>query len=261
MNSIIMKAVAAVVVIFFSLSVQAQGSKSVETKNGIIYGGFGSFRIFYTNSDISLKRTGEPHFDITLYDVKGVDEGGVKFHTAPMFAWEVGYYFKKKKFGLEYHYDHIKYFVTQDQRVRMKGSINGVIYDKDTTLVKEFLQMEHSDGGNYAMVNLVKWIPIASDKKGNHVLTGIVKGGFGLVNPKTNTTIMGEKRDDKYHISGYVTGIETGLRYNFFKHFFLQGSFKGSYANYTQFLIAGGYGQQRWMAAQFMYMLGGQISL
>jgi hypothetical protein len=246
--------------VFISICGFAQ-NKTVETKNGIIYGGFGSFRIFYSNSDITFQKNGHPGFDFTLYDVKARDEGGLHFNTAPMFAWELGYYFKKKKFGLEYHYDHIKYYVEEDQRVHMKGSINGVILDKDTTLGADFVKMEHSDGGNYAMVNVVKWIPLAADKKGNHVLNAVVKGGLGLVNPKTNTTIMGEHRDDKYHISGYVTGIETGLRYNFFRHFFLQGSFKGTYANYSQFLIAGGYGHQRWFAAQFIYMLGGQFAL
>ena len=47
----------------------------------------------------------------------------------------------------------------------MKGAINGKIYDADTSLTEDFVQLEHSDGGNYAMVNLVKWVPLAADKK------------------------------------------------------------------------------------------------
>src|SRR5215218_1685094 len=116
---------------FIPLSGWGQLNQSAETKNGIIYGGFGSLRIHYTNSDISFQRNSHPGFDFTLYNVKAKDEGGLRFQTAPMFSWELGYYFKEKKFGLEYHYDHIKYFVQQNQRVHMKGSINGVIYDQD----------------------------------------------------------------------------------------------------------------------------------
>jgi hypothetical protein len=240
---------------------QAQVKKQQKEKKGTLYFAFGSHRTFYSPSDITLQRRDNPAFDFTLYNVKAKDEGGVRFHTAPQFSYTVGYYFKKKGFGLEYHYDHIKYFMTQDQVVKMNGMINGKLYDKDTMLTKDFVQLEHSDGGNYAMVNVVKWFPVASDKKGNHTLDLIATGGFGLVNPKTNTTILGNHRDDKYHISGYVIGLETGLKYSFFKNFYLSGSFKGAYANYKQFLIANGYGHQRWFSAQVIYLLGAQFPL
>jgi hypothetical protein len=230
-------------------------------KKGILYGGFGSHRSYYTPSDITFKKRGGPVFDFTLYDVKAKDEGGVRFKTAPQFSWELGYYFTRKKFGIEYHYDHIKYFVQQNQKVHMAGSIGGTIYNKDTVINPQFVQMEHSDGGNYAMINIVKWIPLVLDKKKEPKLNVIVKAGFGLVNPKTNTTILGEHRDDKYHISGYVTGVEAGLRYNFLEHFFIQGSAKGAFANYTQFLIANGYGRHRFFSGQFIYMLGGRVPL
>ena len=237
------------------------GGKAKKEKKGTVYFAFGSHRTFYSPSDIRLERRGDPVFDFTLYDVKAKDEGGLRFRTAPQFSYTVGYYWKQKGFGLEYHYDHIKYFMTQGQVVRMKGAINGKIYDADTSLTEDFVQLEHSDGGNYAMVNLVKWVPLAADKKGNHALDLIAKGGFGLVNPKTNTTILGNHRDDRYHISGYVIGVETGLKYSFLKHFYISGSFKGAFANYKQFLIANGYGQQRWFSAQFIYLLGGQFPL
>lgn len=231
------------------------------TKKGVLYLAFGSHRTFYSPSDIRLKRESNPGFDFTLYNVKASDEGGLRFKTAPQFSYTVGYYFKEKGFGLEYHYDHIKYFMNQDQVVRMNGAINGKIYNGDTALTKDLLMLEHSDGGNYAMVNLVKWIPLAESKKAEHRLDLIAKGGFGLVNPKTNSTVLGNKRDDRYHISGYVIGVEAGLKYSFLKHFYISGSLKGAYANYSSFLIAGGRGSQRWFSGQAIYLLGGQFPL
>lgn len=256
----LLSVICALFLFIFSASAQ-QATHETKTKSGVFYFSFGTQRIFYTQSDIRVHRDGDPNFDFTLYNVKAKDEGGFKFHTAPQFSWNVGYYFKKKKIGLEYHYDHIKYFVTQNQTVHMKGSINHVSYDRDTMLVPEFFKLEHSDGANYAMLNVVKWLPVTSDKRQRYVLDLIVKVGAGVVNPKTNSTIMGNHRDDKYHISGFVTGFETGARISLFKYVFITGTFKGSYANYSDFLIAGGRGSQKWFGGQFNYMLGGQFPL
>jgi hypothetical protein len=242
-------------------AVTAHAQSDKKEKNGTFYLAFGTQRIWYTNSDIHVKRTSPSAFDFTLFDVKARDEGGLKFHTAPQFSYTIGYYFKKKNFGLEYHYDHIKYFVTQNQKVKMTGDIGGVKYSQDTTLVPEFFMLEHSDGANYAMVNFVKWFPLAASTDKNFAVQVLAKAGAGVVNPKTNSTIMGTHRDDKYHISGFVTGVETGLRFSFFKNFIATGSFKGTYANYNNFLIAGGKGSQKRFAGQFNYMIGAQFPL
>ena len=245
----------------FALPAAAQADKVFPNKNGIFYFSIGTQRIFYTPSEIRIHRNGSPSFDFTLDNVKAKDEGGFKFHTAPQFSWNVGYYFKKKKFGIEYHYDHIKYFVTQNQVVHMKGNINGTGYNRDTTLVPQFFKLEHSDGANYAMLNVVKWLPLAADRNHRYNLDLLVKAGGGVVNPKTNSTIMGNHRDDRYHISGFVVGFESGARFNFLRYVFVTGTFKGTYANYSDFLIDGGRGSQKWFAGQFNYMIGGQFPL
>ncbi|HWJ90149.1 MAG TPA: hypothetical protein VNR87_03510 [Flavisolibacter sp.] len=233
--------------VMISAATLVHAQTASKEKNGTFYLAFGSQRIWYTNSDIHVKRASpSPAFDFTLYNVRAQDEGGLKWRTAPQFSYTIGYYFKKKNFGLEYHYDHIKYFVTQNQKVRMTGDINGVKYSQDTTLVPQFFMLEHSDGANYAMLNFVKWFPLAASTNKKLVVQLLAKAGAGVVNPKTNSTIMGTHRDDRYHISGYVTGVETGLRFSLFKYFIATGSFKGTYANYGDFLIAGGKGSQQW---------------
>ncbi|HEU4470736.1 MAG TPA: hypothetical protein VFR58_06625 [Flavisolibacter sp.] len=247
-------------IVFCISAMHVHGQESAKKeKKGIAYFAFGSHRILYSPSDIRFSRRGDPAFDFTLSNVKAKDEGGLKFKTAPQFSYTVGYYFKQKGFGLEYQYDHIKYFMTPGQVLRMRGTVDGKSYNVDTLV--DFVSLEHSDGGNYAMVNVVKWVPLASDRKKNHVLDLIVKGGVGLVNPKTNSTIMGKRRDDRYHISGYVVGAESGLRYNFFRHFFVTTSLKAAFANYRQFLISNGYGRQKWVSGQVNVLIGGQFPL
>lgn len=249
----------------FSASVlQAQngsGTKAKE-KKGTFYLALGSHRIFYTPSNIHFVRgAGNPSFDFKLFNVKAHDEGGLRWTTAPEFSYTVGYYFNHKNFGIEYQYDHIKYFVQQNQKVHMRGTINGRYFDQDTLITPDFVQMEHSDGGNYAMVNVVKWWPLSFRKNQKSFIDLMAKGGIGVVNPKTNTTIMGNHRDDRYHISGYIIGVETGVRIHFLKHFFVTGSFKGVFANYNQFLIANGTGQQKFVSGAMNYLLGGQFPL
>ena len=247
---------------FFSFSVNGQMIKKTSTKNkkGVLYFAAGSHRIFFTPSTIRVIRSSDPSFDFTLMKVKARDEG-LKFETAPQFSYTVGYYFKRQNFGIEYQYDHIKYFVRQNQVVRLKGTIAGKQYLQDTTINPDFFQFEHSDGGNYAMINLVKWIPLLSSTNKKIFPELMIKGGIGLVNPKTNSTILGKRRDDQYHISGYLIALESGFRIHVGKYLFATGSFKGAFANYSHFLIWNGYGKQKWFSGQFNYLIGGQIPL
>ena len=240
---------------------QAAGGKMNKiSKHGFFYVAGGSHRIFFTPSDIQVIRTSAPSFNFKLLKVKGKDEGGLKFDTAYQFSYTIWYYFTNKKFCIEYQYDHIKYFAQKNQVVRLTGIIEGTQYDKDTLLSPGFFQLEHSDGGNYAMVNVVKWIPLSS-KNGKNPPEVIVKGGIGFVNPKTGSTILGINRDDRYYLSGYIVGVESGFRFHIGKYFFATGTFKGAFANYNHFLIAGGYGKQKWFSGQFNYLIGGQFPL
>lgn len=233
------------------------GSKN---KKGVFYFAFGSHRIFYTPSTIRVIRTSDSFFDFTLEKVQGRDEGGLQFDEAPQFSYTVGYYFKDGKLGIEYQYDHIKYFVRQNQTVHIKGDIGSEHLDQDTVINPDFFQLEHSDGGNYAMLNLVKWVSLTPSTK-TIFLDLMLKAGIGLVNPKTNSTILGKHRDDRYHISGYVCGIEPGLRLHFGKYLFVTGSFKCAWANYSHFLIWNGYGKQQWFSGQLNYLIGCQFRL
>jgi hypothetical protein len=248
--------------LFSSGNSQELKKKEKPAEKGWVYFAGGTHRIWYTPSTISVRRHTSPSFDFTLYHVKGKDDGGLRWDEgAPEFGYTVGYYFANKGFGLEYHYDHIKYYARPDQVVHMKGVIDRTTYDKDTALTDDFFELEHSDGGNYAMFNIVKWLPITATKDRKFVLDWLIKGGLGFVNPKTNSTIMGTRRDDKYHLSGYVIGAESGLRFNVFKYFIATTSFKGVFANYNKFLIDGGFGKQKWFSLQFNYMFGAQFPL
>jgi hypothetical protein len=249
-------------IIFLVLVASAIGQTIKEDDRGILYFGFGSHLSYYSPSDIRfISNKGE--FDFTLKNVRAKDDRGIKLKgDAAQYSYQVGYFFKKKGFGVEFNFDHIKYFVLQNRVVQLKGNIFNQQYDKDTLLTPAFVYLEHSDGGNYALLNIVKWKNLYTSLNKRYVLDMVLKAGAGPVIPKTNSTLFGTRhRDDKYHISGYVAALEGGVRYNFLKNLYIIPSIKGSYANYNHFLIADGYGKQQWVAVHFNLLIGGQLTL
>jgi len=233
-------------------------SGRVEGKSGVFYFGIGTHKIFYTKSDLHLVGNGTTPFDITLKKVRAKDDFFLKkTGGAPQYDYKMGYYFKKKNFGIEFNFDHVKYFVRHDQVVRTVGIMGTSKMDEElpvTTYVENF---EHSDGANYALFNFVKWKNLPVNQKALS-FDWDMKAGLGPVVPKTNSKILGNHWDDHYKVAGYVAALETGLRCNY-KALFIEPSFKAAHANYTHFLIADGHGDQKWLSAQFILSIGAQI--
>lgn len=244
---------------YLSCAAQSRNNKKHD-KSGRFYLAAGTNWSFFSRSDIHLRSAVPPTFDFTLYNVRGKDDGGVNFHNgAPQYSYVLGYYSHIKNWGIEYNFDHIKYYMEQNQRVRMQGVIHSEHYNTDTLLVPSFVTLEHTDGANYALLKLVKWIPLFYSNGQIPTLHLILKGGTGPVIPKTNSTILGKHRDDRYKIAGYVIALEGGLRYSFSKFLFAEGGVKGAYADYSNFLIADGKGSQRWTAIHFHLLVGAQL--
>ena len=241
--------------LFISLTGSSAGHCLCQTNeksnNSEVYLSAGTHRSYFSRSDIRLKN---PDFDFTLNNVRGKDDGGFNFRNgAPQYNYAIGYYNHAGNWGIEFGFDHVKYYVRQNQRVQMHGRIGNKTYSSDTLLVPAFVQLEHSDGANYALLKFLKRIPLAYKK--NNSLQLLLKGGAGPVIPKTNSTIMGKHRDDRYNIAGYVIALETGIHYPFARFLFAEAGIKGAYANYSKFLIADGTGSQKWFALHFYLLI------
>lgn len=229
----------------------------VHTKSGVFYIAVGTHDAYYTKSDIHLKTS---TFDFVLNDVKGTDDKFLHATGGPIqYDYQVGYYFKKKNFGIEYNFDHVKYFARHDQSVRTAGTVNGQKIDEVLPITSYVQNFEHTNGANYVLLNFVKWKALTQSKNSDRILNLLLKAGVGAVVPRTNSTIMNKHRDDTYNIAGYILALEGGLRYNFAKHFFAEATLKGAYANYMRILIADGHGSQRWLSGQMIFMAGFQF--
>ncbi len=226
--------------LFFStLSTQivAQDSLKFSQETGF-YFSWGYNKDYFSKSDIQFKNTGDDNYNFTLYDAKAIDRPGFSSIlktdiSIPQYVYRLGYYFKKKtQFGIEINFDHSKYIVFDDQTLRVTGQIRGRAIDKDTLVDNNFVHLEHTNGANFLMANMLYRIKLYESANHNSALSLIFKTGMGTVIPKTDVTFMGTRIDNKFHIAGFIAGEEITLRYRIYKGLITEFSSKNAYANY-----------------------------
>lgn len=265
----------------FCVNVNSQDASNTNTiqpktkKRGDIYFTWGYTKAWYSKSTLHFKNssntyypeTGRYHnYDFKVYDAKANDRPD--FHqikdivniTIPQFVFRVGYYFKNRKdIGIEINYDHTKYVVNDYQTARVKGNINGNYFDNDTVLdPRNFLHFEHTDGANFWMVNFVKrWTLYQKSNKLN--IGYVLKPGAGIVFPRTDVTMLGTRLNNDWHVAGWITGIESGLRIEFLKYGVFEFVGKGAFADYRKSLVLGkgnGSARHHFFAAQLTMTIG-----
>lgn len=204
------------------------------------------------------------YYDFTIYNVTATDRPDfdkikdVINVTIPQFVARLGYQFNNK-WGIELNYDHAKYVVDDFQRTHIKGQFNGVAVDKDTTLnPNTFLHFEHTDGANFWMINAVRKFKLYNPNK-NFNASWVLKPGAGVVFPRTDVTIFGERLNNNWKVAGWIVGVETGLRLEFLNNGIFEFVSKGSYADYVNALVLGkgnGKASHHFWAGQLTATLG-----
>lgn len=245
---------------------------------GTFYFMWGYNRDWFSKSDLHFKNTSGDYnketnnidsYNFTLEDVKAKDRAGLKNIlrtdlTIPQYNYRLGYFFNDKHdLGIEINFDHTKYVMVNYQNLHLEGTIRGQYYNQDTIVqAVNFLAFEHSDGANFLMVNMVKRQHFLVSKNKKHWLSGIAKVGGGIVIPRTDVTLFGERLNNRFHIAGYIFGIESGLRYDAFKHFFVEYTAKGTWANYVNVLVIGsGKANHNFFTFENILLLGIQFPL
>lgn len=239
----------------------------VKAGRGTFYFSFGYNLDWFSKSDIHFKDTETENYDFTLYNVSAQDRPGLKdiFQsdlTIPQYSYRLGYFLNDKHdLGFEINYDHVKYVMNEKQTLRITGQIHGEQLDKDTLVGDKFIQFEHTNGANYFMINGVKRHNLLHSKDELHWLSVTVRPGIGLVVPRSDTNLWGHHRNDSYHVAGYVLGLDAGIRYDFLKHFYVETSGKGAFANYTHiYLWEKGRAKQHWFSFEYIFTIGFQFS-
>ena len=140
--------------------------------------------------------------------------------------------------AIELNFDHIKYIVTDGQKVRVRGTLGKQAVDADSILKPyDFLHFEHTDGGNLLHLNYVQQNTIYTSKKNNRpVINTIWKVGAGINIPRTDITYYGNQFNNDFHVAGYNISAEAGMRWYFSRRFFLEGTGKTGFVKYINAL-------------------------
>ena len=245
------------------LIAQPEQNQQEKKQKGTFYFAWGYNKDWFSKSDLHFSDHSTGNNDFTLYDVKAIDNPDLDqiFNTdvsIPQFIYRFGYYFKDKhNLGIEIGFDHAKYIVVRSQQVHIKGVLNGETIDKDTMIEPKFLQFEHTNGANFLMVSLLKRNPFIQSKNGRHVLNYVLKPGIGVVIPKTDVRLFGTRRDNVYHVAGYIAGLDISLRYEYGRHWFAETGLKGSFANYSNVLTVGNVkANHKFYTLEFLFCFG-----
>ena len=152
----------------FTYGVQAQQKRLLKG----MYVQWGYNTEWYTKSNIHFKLANGDNF--TLVKAKAHDKPDLDailespFEISiPQYNYRLGFYLNETKTkAVELNFDHIKYVVTDGQKVYVKGTINKTAVAGDSILNKEnFLHLEHTDGGNLLHLNYVQLNNLATSKK------------------------------------------------------------------------------------------------
>ncbi len=219
--------------------VQAQETQQpVERKRGSFYFLWTYNRDWYSSSDIHFSNHTTANYDFTFYNAGAHDKPDMEKWwypdrlTIPQYDLYLGYMFNDKRdLGIEMGWNHLKYVVTDNQVMHMRGEINGVFYDKDTLVTPNFVHLQHTNGNNYLIFSLVKRKLLWQNK--NFELSAIGKVGLGPMISYTISTIMGNQDNGYFHYHGMVYATSLGVRFTLLKRFFIQSDMQGAYADYT----------------------------
>ena len=202
-------------------------------------------RANYSDTDIHF--TGN-NYDFTLSDVTAQDrQTPFSFNdylnpgriTIPQNNYRIGY-FLSEHYTISIGVDHMKYVMDADQTVKINGEINtgspfdGVYNNDDIVLSEDFLQLEHTDGLNYVNVEFRRFDDISYLIGLDHenFQINLTEGfGAGILYPRSDVTLLGQDRNDEFHLAGWGASAVVGLNLTFFKYFFIQSDLKLGYIN------------------------------
>jgi len=225
-------------------SINIKGQKQEENsrvfKKGSVMLFWGWNNAKYSKSDIRFKGNG---YDFQLNNVVANDrqtkfDWGIYFNPAYITIPQVNYkitFFPKDNFGISLGMDHMKYVMPQNQIVDFKGYIDnpeyaGMVNNGKVDLNSgEFLQFEHTDGLNYINIGAQKYHNVLNKKHIGIFLS--YGGGLGALLPKSNVTLMGNERSDRFHLAGFGLDARAAVSVVIIKHIVLQAEGKLGYIN------------------------------
>lgn len=235
--------------IFTPLFSSAQSSwknkkQKVSHAQGTLFGYWGYNRSVYTKSNM---RFVGPGYDFTLSGAKAHDnpssEPATYFSlntlTVPQFSARVGYYIKNH-WAISFGYDHMKYIFQDKNEVTLSGEIDpgvdnttnwsGIYNGVPIVTDRNTFHYENSDGLNYLRFELMRTdLLLAFGSKDQFAVSSNFSVGAGTLLSFNDFDFAGQKNLRTISMSGYGISGHASLRFEFFRHVFVQTKFGGGF--------------------------------
>jgi len=238
-------------ILFFVISVASFGQQLKRKGTYFVYWGYN--RSAYPGSDIRFKG---PGYDFTLANVAASDaptpfDGfetyfNPSLFSIPQFNFHGGY-FLKDNLSISLGWDHMKYVVNDYQSTHISGTISGQVSSpaipvnpayvgnfSNAAIVinpQDFVDYEHTDGFNYAAIELDHYKPLWRAKAGKMQLDWVNGFGVGVVVPRSDVRLFTVGKNNFWNLAGAGASVRTGLRLNLTRLLFFQTDLKGGYTN------------------------------
>lgn len=237
-------------IVLVDLPLQAQLDSKDHIRKKSFYLTWGYNRSNYDKTDI---RFFGDDFDFTLKDVRAHDlplpfEGKVYLNplkfTIPQFDFRVGY-FIRENLSISGGWDHMKYRMTQHQRVKIEGTVSesfseehaGTYSEQNFDLDPSFIRMEHTNGLNYLRFGLEHYTHLWSDARQNFHAELSLGLGAGLAMPWTDTHVSGVRYENWVHVAGWGLSGTMGLKLRYRNFFYLQYQHQNGYLDMTDIIF------------------------
>jgi hypothetical protein len=221
------------------------------SRKGDFYFHWGYNNSWYDKSDINFKG---PGYDFQIKDVIAHDRQSPLtwqylnpgLITVPQYNIRVGY-FIKDNYSISIGWDHMKYVVDIPQTVEINGTIGsniskpnvptgsyaGTYNGQKIALNDKVLTYEHTDGFNYANIELERYDDIWVAPSGNTSLTLEMGLGAGLMIPRSDVRLFELGRNNHFNVAGYGVSVKAGLKFFITKGWFIQNTTKLGATNLT----------------------------
>jgi hypothetical protein len=253
---------------FFSEAQSGRRKSKVSNSRGTLFGNVGLNQSWYSKS--TIKFVG-PGYDFSMKGVKAQDDTSYDFYQFGLVQYNarIGYYFRNF-FAVSIGLDHMKYGILDKNSILLSGTVNpgiDTVTNYSGTYLNESKIIDSSkfDYRNYGLnyINLKfsrtdQWV-----KTGNNdwfAVSSDLGIGLGAMLSSTNFSFAGKRDYQTSSLSGFGVSAYAGVRFEFFRHLFVQTGLTGGYIGQfhvrTQESEPNAFAKQKYGFAQFETTIG-----
>ncbi|MFN5148107.1 MAG: hypothetical protein ACK46O_12540 [Flavobacteriia bacterium] len=216
---------------------------------GTLYGYYGYNRSWYSKSKIGFVG---PGYEFDLSGSKATDSPipfDPSIHLNPMrttlaqYNVRLGYYIRNH-FAISLGYDKMKYVFDNSNPVLLSGTVNPGV-DQETNWSGNYTNASvspdsdkflyrNAGGMNYIRLEGTRsdqWFAIGSEQQ--FIFSTHIGAGLGALMTENTFRFAGMTDINTKGLSGYALSLHGGLRFEFFKHFFIQSNISGGFMHQT----------------------------